>query len=150
MSPQLLPFFLALLLTIYFPGGALAQGAQSSSSSELAAADQLFVQGKVAEAAARYQAVANADPSSVPAQVGLIRSYVVLQKLNEAKAAAKTAMALQPNSALLLATVGDLQFRLGKIPEAEKLFVQAENLKPDEAAPHLGLARVYRSYSLYR
>jgi tetratricopeptide (TPR) repeat protein len=121
-----------------------------TESSALAAADQLFVAGKIQEAIVRYQAVANANPGAVQAQVGLIRCYLMLQKLDDAQRAATTALAVKPDSPLLLTTVGDLQFRQGKIPEAEKSYVKAENLKPDEAAPHLGLARVYRSYSLYR
>jgi len=145
--------------TVTIPGAGSAKqstaantqsGNQGAPNSALAAADQLFAAGKIAEAGARYQALANADPKSVPAQVGLIRCYMMLQKLNEAQAAAEKAIALQPNSWLLQLTMGDLRFAEGKMPESERAYVKAENLKPDEAAPYLGLARVYRAYSLYR
>src|ERR1700743_2471903 len=69
-------------ITLHMAGPAAqtpAPAPQSSNpaneSSALAAADQLFVAGKVQEAIVRYQAVANANPGSVQAQVGLIRSY---------------------------------------------------------------------------
>jgi tetratricopeptide (TPR) repeat protein len=125
-------------------------GNQGAASNPLAVAEQLFTTGKMAEAAAKYQAIANADPKSIPAQVGLIRSYLMLHNLDQAQAAAETAIALEPNSWLLQLTLGDLRFAQGKIPESERAYVKAQNLKPDEAAPYLGLARVYRIYSLYR
>ena len=125
------------------PAGAFGQNPQ-------AAADQLFASGKTAEAAAAYQAILNTEPGSIPAEVGLIRSYMMLQKLDEAQSAIDSALTLNPNSWLLQLTLGDLEYVKGKIPESEHAYVKAQNLKPDEAAPYLGLARVYRVYSLYR
>ncbi|HUI83319.1 MAG TPA: aspartyl protease family protein [Candidatus Binatia bacterium] len=122
----------------------------ADESAALAEADRLFATGKTAEAAAKYQAIANADPESVPAQVGVIRTCLMEQKLDEAQSAANTALALHPESPLLLLTLGDVQFAQGRIPEAERSYVKAQNLTPDDAAPYLGLARVYRAYSLYR
>ncbi len=112
--------------------------------------DRLLASGKAAEAQAQYQAVANVDPASVPAQVGLIRTLIVQQKFDQAHSAADTALALHPESAELLLTFGDLQFAQGKIPDAERSFVKAENLKPNDPAPYIALARVYRAYSLFR
>ena len=125
-------------------------GNQGAATSPLAAADQLFAAGKIAEAGAGYQALVKADPKSIGAQVGLIRCYMMLQKLDAAQAAADSAIGLQPNSWVLQLTLGDLRFAEGKIPEAERAYVKAENLKPDEPAPYIGLARVYRVYSLNR
>ena len=125
-------------------------GNADTANNPLAAADQLFAAGKIAEAGARYQALVNADPKLVAAQVGMIRCYMLLQKLDEAQTAADAALGLEPNSWLLQLTLGDLRFAEGKMPESERAYVKAENLKPDEAAPYLGLARVYRVYSLNR
>src|ERR1019366_1914290 len=122
--------------------------AQTATQPALAIADQLLAAGKVPEASAKYHAIVQADPNSVGAQVGLIRSYMMMQKLDEAQAAIDTALAQQPNSWLLLLTLGDLRYAQGKIPEAERAYLKAQTLKPDEAAPYLGLARVYRVYSL--
>ncbi len=116
----------------------------------LAEADRLLANGKPADAQARYQAVVNVDPASVPAQVGLARALILQQKFDEAQSALDTALALHPDAPDLLMTLGDLQFAQGKIAESERSFVKAENLKPSDAAPYLGLARVYRAASLYR
>ncbi len=122
----------------------------SSAGSVLAEADRLFASGKIPEAAAKYQAIVNIDPSAVGAQVGLIRSDMMMQKLDEAQAAADAALAIEPKSWLLQLTLGDLQYAQGKIGEAERSYLKAGNLKPDDAAPYLALARVYRAYSLNR
>lgn len=116
----------------------------------LAAANQLFSQRKFADAGARYQAIVKADPKVAPAQVGLMRCYLMLQKIDEAQAAATAALAAIPNSSQVLATAADVQFRLGKIPEAEQLFVKARTADPKDPQPYLGLARIYKAYSLYR
>jgi tetratricopeptide (TPR) repeat protein len=145
--------FCALLLavTLWLSINGFTQAATpAAQKSDVAAADQLFVSGKIPEAAAKYQAIVNANPSSVEAQVGLIRSYLIQQKLDEALATASAALAVLPNASLLLTTMGDLQFRLGKIPDAERSYIKAKKLDPKDAAPYLGLTRVYRSYSLYR
>jgi len=139
------------LLMFWFPGNAVAQTANSAAqNSAMTAADQLFASGKIPEAAAKYQAIVDTNPNSVGAQVGLIRCYLMMQRLDQAQSTADTAMALQPNSWLLQLTMGDLNFAEGKIPEAERSYVKAQNLKPDEATPYVALARVYRAYSLYR
>lgn len=143
--------FLLLLPTLCRPVNAAAQAmAPAPQNSEVAAADQLFVSGNLAEAATKYQAIVNTNPMVVAAQVGLIRTYLIQQKLDEAQAAANAALAVLPNAPLLLTTMGDLQFRLGKIPDAERLYLKARSLDPKDPAPYLGLTRVYSSYSLYR
>ena len=150
MTRRLLALLLAVLL-LWLPLGLSAQEASTSAlTSELAQADKLFFAGRLDEAATKYQAIANADPKAVAAQVGLIRIYLIQQKLDQAQATMKAALAAEPNSALLMLTEGDVDFRLGKLPDAERAYVKAQNLVPKEPAPYLGLARVYRAYSLYR
>lgn len=119
-------------------------------TSEIAAADRLFTSGRIVDALAAYQVIFNRAPASVPAAVGLVRCNLLLQKYDQAQSVLDTALALQPNSWLLQVTLGDLRFAQGKIPEAERAYVKAQNLKPDDATPYVGLARVYRAYSLYR
>jgi tetratricopeptide (TPR) repeat protein len=118
--------------------------------SALAAADQLYRSGKFAEAEAGYQALIKADAKQVPAQVGLVRSRLRQQKIDEALDAAKTALAVQPNSAALLAAKGDVEFRDGEMPAAEASYIAANKLDAKEVHVYLGLARLYSSYSLYR
>lgn len=124
--------------------------ASPAQSPEMAAADRFFISGKIVDALAAYQAIVDRDPSSVPATVGVVRCYLVMHKHNEAQTALDTALALHPNSSLLQLTLGDLRYAQGKIPEAERAYIKGQNLEPDDAAPYLGLARVYRAYSLYR
>ena len=91
-----------------------------------------------------------ADPKNVAAQVGLIHCLVASEKLDDAQAAAISAIAAQPNSAAVVTAMGDVQFRLGEMPEAERSYLKAEGLDPNDPGPYLGAARVYRAYSLYR
>jgi tetratricopeptide (TPR) repeat protein len=122
---------------------------------ELAAAEQLYRAGKFAEAEAGYQAVLKNDSKLVPAeavvaQVGLVRSRLRQQKIDEAWDAVNTALASQANSAALLAAKGDVQFRRGEMADAEVSYLTAKKLDPKEVHAYLGLARLYSSYSLYR
>ncbi|HSY10869.1 MAG TPA: aspartyl protease family protein [Verrucomicrobiae bacterium] len=116
----------------------------------LGEANQFFSQRKIPEAATRYQAIVKADPKIIPAQVGLMRCLIMLNKIDEAQAAANSAVATLPNAAQVLVTAGDVQFRAGKIPDAERLYIKSENLNPKDPEPYLGLWRVYKTYSLYR
>jgi tetratricopeptide (TPR) repeat protein len=117
---------------------------------ELAAADQLYRAGKFAEAEASYQTLLKADAKLVPAHVGLVRAMLRQQKIDEALDAVNTALAAQPSTAALLAAKGDVQFRHGEMPDAEGSYLAAKKLDPKEVRAYLGLARLYRSYSLYR
>jgi tetratricopeptide (TPR) repeat protein len=117
---------------------------------ELAAADQLYRAGKFAEAEAGYRAALKADSNLVPAQVGLVRAILRQQKIDEALDVANAGLAVQPNSAALLAAKGDVQFRRGEMPDAEVSYLAAKKLDAKEVHSYLGLARLYGSYSLYR
>jgi tetratricopeptide (TPR) repeat protein len=143
--------FLLAVVTLWLPVDGIAQATNpTSQSSDIAAADRLFMSGAFAEAQAKYQAIVNTNPTSAAAQVGLIRTYLIQQKVDDALAATNAALALLPNDPLVLLTMGDVQFRLGRMSDAERSYIKAQNLNPKDAAPYLGLARVYRSYSLYR
>jgi tetratricopeptide (TPR) repeat protein len=117
---------------------------------EIAAADQLYRAGKFAEAEAGYRAALKADSNLVPAQVGLVRAILRQQKIDEALDVANAGLAVQPNSAALLAAKGDVQFRRGEMPDAEVSYLAAKKLDAKEVHSYLGLARLYGSYSLYR
>ncbi len=122
----------------------------SPQSTDLNTAGMLYKSGRFAEAAARFQAIVKSDPKNVSAQMGLIHSLLRSEKIDEAQAAASSALALQPNSAALVTTMGDVQFRLGEMPEAERSYLKAQSLDHNNPAPYIGAARVYRAYSLYR
>jgi tetratricopeptide (TPR) repeat protein len=117
---------------------------------ELAAADQLYRAGKFAEAEASYQALLKTDAKLVPAQVGIVRAMLRQQKIDESLDAVNNALTAQPNSAALLAAKGDVQFRRAEMPDAELSYLAAKKLDHKEVHAYLGLARLYRSYSMYR
>jgi tetratricopeptide (TPR) repeat protein len=146
-------FFVLLIvsLTLRLPFGVLAQNAKPAPDNpELIAADQLYKAGKFAEAAEKYQALLKIDAKLVAAEAGLIESLLREQKIDEASEEAVKALAAQPNSAVLLAAMGNVQFRLAEMPEAEKSYHKALQIDSRELRAYLGLARLYRAYSLYR
>lgn len=125
------------------------EGTQTEGQPAALEADRLLASGKPAEAQAKYQEILKANPASMQAQVGLVRSLLLQQKYDESQAVADAALAQHPNSPEVLLALGDLQFAEGKVPEAERSYVKAENLNAGNAAPYLALARVYRAASLY-
>ncbi|MGD0213300.1 MAG: aspartyl protease family protein [Terriglobales bacterium] len=143
------PFLAALLLfCMQFP----AHGEDAKAPAidpGLAAADQLFRAGKFAEAETSYQALVKSDPKLVPAQTGLVRTMLRLQRLDEALDAVNAALVAQPDSAALLAAKGDVQFRRAEMSDAELSYLAAKKLNPKEVHAYLGLARLYRAYSMY-
>jgi len=122
----------------------------SPQKSELAAADQVYRSGKFAEAAEQYQAILKVDDTLVPAQSGLIHALLRQQKIDEAAIQASKAVAARPNSAALLAAMGDVQFRLAEMPEAQSSYVKALKIDPNEIRAYLGLAKLYNAFSLRR
>ena len=139
------------LLTMLLSFGVLAQNAKAvPDNPDLIAADQLYRAGKFAQAAEKYQALLKIDAQLVPAEAGLIESLLHEQKIDEASAEAVKALGAQPNSAALLAAMGDVQFRLAKMAEAEMSYFKALQIDKRELRAYLGLVRLYRAYSLYR
>ena len=130
----------------------LAQNAPPlTSNADLIAADQLYKAGKFAEATEKYQALLKIDAKLVAAEAGLIEALLHEQKIDEASAEAIKALDVQPNSAPLLAAMGDVQqFRLAQMPEAETSYRKALQTDPREVRAYLGLARLWGAYSLYR
>lgn len=147
---RLLPL---LLLVCFFHLESLCASPQPTTpavdNNNLSAADQLYRSGNFTGAMEKYQAILKTDSGSVAAQSGLIRSLLRLEKIDEAMTLAKTALAAQPNSAALAAVMGDVQFRWGEMSPAELSYRQALKLDAANVDAYLGLARIYRAYSLY-
>ena len=143
-------------LLLFFPGIVLPLGnaAQTqppiANSPALTAAEQLYRSGKFAEAAEKYQEVLKQDPQAIPAQVGLVRSWLRQQKVDEAYAEARRDLELHPDSAALLAALGDVQFRRAEMWDAETTYRKALTLDPNQVQAHLGIAKLAESYSFYR
>lgn len=143
----------ALVTTLFLlavPRPAVGDEVQTPAPNpQLAAADVLWRSGKFADAEERYRAILQSDPKLVPAQVGLVRALLRQQKVEVALDSVNAALVAQPNSAALLAARGEVQFRLGKIEDAETSYLSAKNLDENEILAYLGLTRVYRCESLY-
>ncbi len=142
--------FLLLLLALLIPRPAVSQAPAAPLNPELAGADQLYKSGKFANAADKYQSILKSDPKLIEAQAGLVRSELRQEKLDDAFASATAFLSAQPKSAPLLAAMGDVQFRLARMVEAETSYLNALKADPKNVQARLGLARLYRSYSLYR
>jgi tetratricopeptide (TPR) repeat protein len=138
---------LLLSLRIVLPGD---DAKAPAANPELEAADQLYRSGKFAAAETSYQALLKADAKLVPAQVGLVRAMLRQQKVDEAFDAVNAALTALPDTPPLLAAKGDVEFRRGEMQDAEVAYLTAKKLDSKEVRAHLGLARLYRSYSLYR
>ncbi|MGA2902664.1 MAG: aspartyl protease family protein [Candidatus Korobacteraceae bacterium] len=144
-------FLLLLSATLWLLPLAQADDPPAASANPaLTAADRLYTAGKFGEAADSYQAILKTDPKLVAAQAGLIRCLLREQKVDDAQAMASSALAAQPNSAPLLAAMGDVDFRRAQMPEAEAAYHQALQIDPKQVRAYLGLARLYRVYSLRR
>jgi tetratricopeptide (TPR) repeat protein len=120
MAPRFFVVLATVSLTLCLAGGGLAQNAKPVlDDPDLIAADQLYKAGKFAEAADKYQALLKIDPKLVATEAGLIEALLRQQKIDDASAEADKALSAQPSSATLLAAMGDVQFRLAQMTEAE-------------------------------
>ncbi len=141
---------LAFLLLCCSRVGFAAQARPPATEAELAAAQQLYWAGKFAEAETAYQNLVKANPKLVPAQVGLIRTFLREEKVDGAYEIATSSLAGAPDSAALLSAMGDVQFRRADMPDAERSYLKAIRIDAKEFHAYLGLADMYRAFSLYR
>ena len=116
----------------------------------VAAADQLYLSGKFAEAQTAYESLLKTTPNLAPAQAGLVRSLLHQNKIDEAAQASNQALAANPNSALVLSAMGDVQFRMGLFGEAQGSYLKAKKLDPKDVRSYLGLAEIYSVASYHR
>src|SRR6202049_1690934 len=155
MSSLSLSAHVAVLLLLSLQTIALGDDTKPPAiNPELAAADQVYRAGKFVEAEARYRALLKADANLAPAelvaaQVGLVRSVLRQQKIDEALDVVNTALATQPHAAALQAAKGDVQFRRGEMSDAERSYLEARKVDSKEVHAYLGLARLYIPYTLY-
>jgi tetratricopeptide (TPR) repeat protein len=133
-----------------FTYSAFAQDAKTPKTDDLAAADRLYQAGKFGDAIAKYQQALKVEPKLVPAQAGLVRAYLRDDKVDAAFELAKSSLAVQSDSALLLVAMGAVQYRRGEIPESEASFLSARKLDPTLVQSYLGLAQVFQTALLYR
>jgi len=87
---------------------------------------------------------------AAPAYAGLARVELKRRHPEDAFASAAKAVELAPHSADAQVAMGEVNYRQGRIPDAEKIFVDVINSGADNARAYFGLARVSNAASLYR
>jgi tetratricopeptide (TPR) repeat protein len=124
--------------------------AASDPDALIASGTQAYRMRHYKEASEQFRAASKADPTSITAQVGLIRSNIHAGDLVEATQVADALVKTYPNSAAAHAAMGDVAYRRAMMAEAEKEYLGAIKLDKTEARAYYGLARLYSAYSLHR
>jgi tetratricopeptide (TPR) repeat protein len=123
---------------------------ESIAGDAVAAGRALMKAGKYADAAKAFQALVDKDAASADAQSGLMESLLRSQQLEEAQAAMKKAIAGAPQSALVHASAGDIQFRAGNFAEAETEYRAALKMDGKSAEATFGMARMMDMVSMHK
>ena len=111
-------------------------------------ASRAYARGDFARAEALYDAQRTSAPTEA-AFAGLVDSQLQQDKVDQAIATAKSAVAALPNSAEALAVLGDAQFRASHLDDARDAFVAARKLDSCSARAHFGVARVLELSSMH-
>jgi tetratricopeptide (TPR) repeat protein len=134
----LFALLLCSVLPAQTPAGSGTPGPQSPQA--------LFRQGNFRAAAAAYQKTIELG-ASPEAYAGLIRSLLKLDDVAEAERSEENAVHSFPQSAAVLAAVGDVKFRQGFMAEAEDEYTAALKLDDNCARAWLGMGRIYSAAS---
>ena len=105
-------------------------------SAALSEAQALYRKGSFDLGIVRYNEVLKADPASGAAYAGIIRCYLKQDKVQEADDTLQKALQSVPSHPDVRVAEGELLFRQGEIPEAEKLFNEVIAAPPDPAQPN--------------
>jgi tetratricopeptide (TPR) repeat protein len=130
------------------PAAAGASADASAVTAPLASAHALLKKRQFTEAAAAFRVILEKAPTSAEAHVGLVRSLLREQHLDEAREAATKAVAAAPSFAIVHAASGDVAFREGRFADSESEYRTAMKLDPNCARAQFGMARMYEMVSL--
>jgi tetratricopeptide (TPR) repeat protein len=136
----------AFVLTLGGKPGGESGAPQSglSSADAMKQGNDLYGQGKFAEAAQMYQQALKADSTNVSARVNLGNAYFALDRLDDAAREFTTASQASPNDADIHSNLGAVLLRQGKVADAQKEVEAAVRLKPALAEGHYILGVIYR------
>jgi tetratricopeptide (TPR) repeat protein len=109
----------------------------------------LYRKGDFDGAIGKYQEFLKDHPGSPDAYAGIVRAQLKQRNVELAAHAAEQGLA-QSNSPRIHVARGEVWFRQGKIPEAEKEWVDIINSGYPEARAYLGLARVRHAIAMYK
>ena len=113
-------------------------------------AELAFLHSEFDRAAVLYQEELQQNPNDTVATIGLIHTLLKQQKVKEASELIQKAVATQPQSAALLASQAEIQYRQGTPWEAERTANSASNLDPCNPQLHLLRAKLLRLSSYYK
>jgi predicted aspartyl protease/Flp pilus assembly protein TadD len=108
-----------------------------------------LMRGSRAEAETLYRQDLAAHPKDEELTAGLVRTLLAEEKVDEAAATIKAALASDPQSPVLLTSLANTQFRQGLPWEEEKTLALAQARGLCYARLHLTLSRYYRFNSYY-
>jgi len=150
-----LPLLLTLLMmvSLFLPDCAKPQQPASATSSApptFADALHLYRTGKLESAMTEYNSLLAAGSHPAPAYVGVSRVLLKLGRVEDAYAAAAKAVEINPDFPDAHVALGEVYFRQGKLPEAEKEFVTLVKDQTDNARAYLGMARISEATSFHK
>ena len=123
--------------------------APASSVDALTDARALYRKGDFDGALQKYQQILQSQPKSADAYVGLTRVYLKKKDVQQASDTINKALT-NADAAGVHVALGEVYFRQGKIPDAEKEWLDVANAGSRDAHVYLGLARVRRASSMYK
>lgn len=135
--------------------GTPGSGASTASNKTAALDDPLgdalsmFRKGDFDGAMRKYKQLIAEKPKSPDAYAGLIRVFLKKKDVNQAYGTVQKALQ-DADSAPVRVALGEVYFRQGKIPEAEREWVAVINSGHRNARAYLGMARVRGALSLYK
>jgi tetratricopeptide (TPR) repeat protein len=122
---------------------------RTATSDPLSEAKGFYRKGDFDRAIQKYQELLRERPNSPDACAGLTRVY--LKKKDVGRAYDTVTKGLQVvDSPLVRVALGEVYFRQGKIPEAEREWINVINAGHQDARAYLGLARVRWALSMYK
>ena len=141
---------LATAQTTAAPAAASAPAAAPPTPAvALAQAEGLYRAGKFTDAMRGFEQALKLDAKSGGACEGVVRSYLKLDKVQQAWETAQQGIKTAPEQSLTHSAMGEVLFRKGKIEEAQREFITAYNMSERDARAPYGLYRVYRSASYH-
>ena len=124
-------------------------GTESAPSALLKEADEQFRTGSFDKAIIQYNQILKSGALTAEAYVGIVRCYLKQGNLGAAAETLEKGLQAKPADPGLKVVQGELFFRQGKIPDAERIFVQVINAGGAPARAYLGLARISSASGLY-
>jgi hypothetical protein len=164
LRPLLWGLLLAVLLSVFSPGQSIQPGKMQSPASTgntkaggkaepavppLLDPWSLYRKGDLAAAMDGYQQLSKDNPKSADAYAGLARVYLAQRNVDLASQTVNKGLAVSDSPSLHVA-LGEVQFRQGKISEAEQEWVKVINSGHPDARAFLGLARVSDAVAMHK